>query len=129
MPHPVLNLFHGNAVGQQHRRAAMSQIVESDDAQPVFLQEFRKIFRDVIRACPFPKLVNTDVIKVVGAVRFSTKAAKFFLLWFAIGALLSVFLEGGSLAKSIWGIKYADTVSASEGSTETSSFGGETPQN
>ena len=23
VPHPVLNLFHGNAVGQQHRRAAM----------------------------------------------------------------------------------------------------------
>ena len=58
----------------------VSQIVESDDAQPVFLQKFRKIFRDVIRACPFPKLVNTDVIQIIGAVRFSTKTAKFFLL-------------------------------------------------
>ena len=55
--------------------------------------------------------------------------AKFFLLWFAIGSLLSVFLEGGSLAKSIWGIKDADAISASEGSAETSSSNGETPQN
>ena len=58
MPQPLLNVFEGDAVGQQQAGAAMTQIVKAHPAQAVALQKFRKCVSQVLHPHPLPQLVH-----------------------------------------------------------------------
>ena len=46
---PFLDLFHRDAVGEQQRRAAMPEIVETDMPQPILVQQLWKCGGKIMR--------------------------------------------------------------------------------
>ena len=45
---PFLNLLHGNAVGQQKAGAGVAQVVQTDDAQVVLLEDAPEAVRQCV---------------------------------------------------------------------------------
>jgi hypothetical protein len=64
VPEPLLDVLHRHALVAQQDRARVSEVVEADLPQPLFLQELRKIPADVVRVHQGPVLVHVDVIVV-----------------------------------------------------------------
>ena len=89
MAHPFLDLLHRDAVCQKNRGTAVTEVMESYHPQSATFQKFGESGCNIRRACPYPKLVHTDVIQIVRTVRFSTKPPQFFLFcllpqWFCL---------------------------------------------
>ena len=58
MPQPLLNVFEGDAVGQQQAGTAVTQIVKAHPAQTVTLQKFRKCVGQVFHPHPLAQLIH-----------------------------------------------------------------------
>ena len=58
VPQPLLNVFEGDAVGQQQAGTAVTQIVKAHPAQAVTLQEFWECRGQIIGPHPLAQLVH-----------------------------------------------------------------------
>ncbi len=58
VPQPLLNVFEGDAVGQQQAGTAVTQIVKAHPAQTVTLQKFRKCVGQVFHPHPLAQLIH-----------------------------------------------------------------------
>lgn len=57
----------------------VTEVMESYHPQSATFQKFGESGCNIRRACPYTKLVHTDVIQIVRTVRFSAKPPQFFL--------------------------------------------------
>ena len=60
----------------------MTQVVEADRTQPVFLQQLRELLGNVVGADDVPDLVHTQIAQILPIVAFTAQAAVSFLLTF-----------------------------------------------
>ena len=77
-----LNLLHGNAVCQKKAGAAMTQIVEADRTQTVFLQQLRELLGNVVGADDVSDLVHTQIAQILPVVAFTAQTTVGVLLTF-----------------------------------------------
>ena len=70
VPQPLLNVFEGDAVGQQQAGTAVTQMVKAHPAQAMALQKLRKRVGQVVHPHPLPQLVHEykAVVFIVVAV-------------------------------------------------------------
>ena len=61
---PLLNLLHGNAIGEKQAGARVAEVVEANGAHPVGFEEFGEGFRDVVGAEDVAYLVYTQVTEI-----------------------------------------------------------------
>ena len=77
---PFLNLLHRHTVRQQHARAAVTQIMETNGSKSIASQQIAETGRHIIRINQATHLINANVSKIVLAIATSGQSAIFFLL-------------------------------------------------
>ena len=79
---PILNLLHRDTVGEQQRRAAMPEIVETNMPQAVFIKQLRKCGGEIVRRNQRPHLIHADVVQIPFVITLAAYTPVFALLLF-----------------------------------------------
>ena len=79
---PLLDLLHRDAVGEQQRRAAMPEIVETDMPQAVLIQQLWKCRGEIVGRNQRSHLIHADVVQIPLVVALAAYAPVFVLLLF-----------------------------------------------
>ena len=79
---PGLNIFQADTVGEKQAGTAMPEIVKTNAAHIMLFQELRELGTEKVRPHQFSKLIDIDVIQILGTVAVTAEPAVHCLFFF-----------------------------------------------